>query len=271
MTLKNRNRTILALLWISIGFLLINSLILFYAVCYGPMPFSSLYNVQNHTFFLFASQPLYLIIGIFIQNLFAIVGCFVLYRSFVKTQSTEVIFFTLFLFAVLSDVVRLWIPALELQKNYSALYMFCGNTSLFSILLVPSSLLLMVIVSYTEQKQENEKIVAIFLLIIATTAVYIPLNTSRILHNYAVDYPFKKTIIAVTVLSNAITLAINYFYNKSRTYNQKTTVGLLLIMIGIHSVKHSINIVILLIAIILLTFGSIFYIKELHNQYLWTD
>lgn len=271
MTLKNRNRLILTLIWISIGFLIINSLILFHAIAYGNLPFSVLYDVEKTGFILFTSQPLYFVIGIFIQNLFALVSTVALYRSFVKTQSPQVIFFALFIFAVLGDVIRLWIPAFDLQNSFSAFYMFCGNVSLISILLIPPALLMMEIVSYIEQRQDSEKLIAILLLITIATAVYIPLNTSTLHDNFIIDYPFKKTIVAVTVLSYAFTLLINFFYNRSRTYSQTTTFGLVFLMAGIHFIKHSMNIVMLVLASVCLTLGCIFYIKELHNQYLWTD
>ena len=121
---------ILALLWLSIGFLILNSLILAHSIKTQVLPFSMLYNTERSGFFIFKIQQLYIVIGIFLQLMFAIVGTYVTYRSFVNTQSSEVLFFALFIFAGLLDSFRLWIPAFNLQNTYSPLFLFCGNASL---------------------------------------------------------------------------------------------------------------------------------------------
>lgn len=271
MTLKNRNRTILSLLWISIGFLLLNSLVLAHSLITHTLPFSTLYNIERSGFFIFKIQPLYIVIGIFLQLLFAIVGTYVTYRSFVNTQSSEVLFFALFLFAGLIDSFRLWIPAFSLQNTYSPLFLFCGNASLVSTLLIPASLLIMCVLSYTEQKQDTEKMIAIVIFIAIFTAVFIPLNTTKNLFNFTVAYGFKKIIVTYTLICYALTLLINFLYNKQRAYDQKTTFGLLFLMIGMHAVRHSVNIAMVIVSTIFLATGSVFFVKELHNQYLWTD
>ena len=271
MTLKNRNRMILALLWLSIGFLILNSLILAHSIKTQVLPFSMLYNTERTGFFIFKIQQLYIVIGIFLQLMFAIVGTYVTYRSFVNTQSSEVLFFALFIFAGLLDSFRLWIPAFNLQNTYSPLFLFCGNASLVSTLLTPASLLIMCTHSFNEQKQDTEKLVAIVIFIAIFTAVFIPLNTTKNLFNFTVAYSFKKIIVTYTIICYGLTLLINFLYNKQRTYDQKTTFGLLFLMIGYHAVRHSVNIAMIIVATLFLTMGSVFFIKELHNQYLWTD
>lgn len=262
---------ILSLLWISIGFLLFNSLVLTHSILYQSLSFSKLYDVERSGFFIFKIQQLYIVMGIFLEILFAIVGSYVTHRSFVNTQSPEVPFFALFLFAILIDSFRLWIPAFSLQNTYSPLFLFCGNASLVCTILNPAALLLMCVISYTEQKQDTEKLLASVLLIAVFTAVFIPLNTTKNLFNFTVDYSFKKIVFCYTLLCYSLTLVINYFYNKQRTYNQKTTLGLLFLMIGIHGVRHTVNIAMVFTAAVFLALGSIFFVKELHNQYLWTD
>lgn len=271
MTLKNRNRMIFSLHLLCIASFFLSILIVFFAFSTQSLNFSELYNQNNHALFSFSSQPIFILIGIFIQLLFSIISSYVLYRSFVNTQSCQVLFFALFIFAVLLDAFRLWVFALNLEQTYSPLFLFCGNTSLISSLIIPCSLLTMSIVAYTEQKQDSERFVPIIILTIIFASTLIPLNTTKVHINYSVDFSFRNIIITYSVLCYALTLLINFLYNKQRTYNQKTTIGLLFLMCGVHSIKYSINLYILILAIFLLVFGCILYIKELHNQYLWTD
>lgn len=271
MTLKNRNRSILVLLGISIATLLFQCFLILNLYINGNFTFENLYDATKTGFFLTTSQNLYVLIGILFEYLLVIVDSYVVYRSFVKTQAPEVPFFILMLFSVLFDTFRLWILTYNLSDTFSPLFIFCGNACLFSSILTPLALLLMTIISFTEQKQNYDKFTAGIFLISLFLASLIPLNTTKTLPNYSVDYSFRSLIIVYSILSYIIALTAHFFNNKIKGYNQLTTIGLAMLFTGIHLLKFSLNLLILLLSLGLLVAGSVLFLKELHNQYLWTD
>lgn len=271
MTLKTRNRTILVFLGLSIATLIFQGLLVLYSYLHETLTLESLYDYSKTGFFLTTYQNIYVLIGILLEFLMVIIDSYVVYRSFVKTQAPEVPFFVLMLFSILFDTFRLWIQCFNLSDTFSPVYFFCGNASLFSSILTPLALLLMTIISFTEQKQNYDKLTAGIFLISLFLATVIPLNTTKTLPNFSVDYSFRNLIITYSVISYITALTAHFFNNKIKGYNQLTTVGLAMLIVGIHMLKFSMNLLVLIFAFSLLTAGSILFLKELHNQYLWTD
>lgn len=271
MTLKTRNRINLIFTSISFATLLYQSCFLLYFFLHDKLTFSSIYDNTKTGFFLFISQDLYVMIGILFQFLLVIIDSYIVYRTFIKTQAPEVPFFIIFLLGILFDTFRIWIPTFSLSNSYSSMYLFCGNATLFSHILAPLGLLLLAIVPFTELKQNYDKLAAVIILISLFLATLIPLNTTKTLPNFSVDYSFKKLMITYTIISYGATLIAHFFNNKGKAFNQLTTVGLALLMIGLHLLQNSMTLIALVSGIAAVSLGSVFFLKELHNQYLWTD
>ena len=194
-----------------------------------------------------------------------------LYRVFEKTQASDISYFFLFLISLIANSMRIWIPLFNMEGTYSNLLVFCGDCVIFSKLLMPLSLFFAVVMGNVEQRQDLEK--NIFLLIIGCVffAQIIPLNTANFCMNFEVDYSYRNVIKIATILVSLATIIALFFNNMQRFYTQFTTLGLGLIIIGTYILFNSTNLLKLIISFFLLLFGNIFYLKELHKQYLWND
>lgn len=271
MTLKTRNQMNLFLLGLfSLSFLIQLSLLI-WSFVNGTINISTFIKLTKTSDLFFKNQTFYYILGIFFQNLFVIINCWVTHRSFVKTQGSEVPFYLIFLLAIFTDTFRLLIIIFNLSSSFSELYIFCGNASLFSKILAPLSLLLMTCLPYSKQKQNSDTISLICILISLFISSIIPLNTAITLENFSVDYSFKILVILFTICAYFISAITLFFTNKANGYNQKTTIGLIFLILGVYSIRYAMNFFVLILAITELTLGSIFFVKQLHNHYLWKD
>ena len=271
MTLRFRNRLNLVLSAVAFIILLSNTLLLLYSIWNGTFMANDYLGINNEGRILTKYIPLCGIISLLFKDLYVCVITIVIYRSFVKTQATDVIFFTLFLVSLLVDSVRLCIPLLNLNNTYSSLYIFCGNAGVFARLLGPAALLFTVIMGSLEQWQNLEKNIIILLVVSFFTAEFLPLNTAVTHQNFTIDHNYTKVLTAYTIIASLVTLIIQYINNKNRFLSQMTTIGLALLIAGIYFLYYGINIINLSLGMILLTTGTIIFIQRLHNQYLWLD
>ena len=273
MTIKTRNRLNISLFVFSLVFLLANVLILLLAL-YKKSFSLELYKALDEgagSWLPLSYNPLIVLISIYFQIIYVCVTSFMLYRVFEKTQASDIPYLFLFLIALISNSLRLWIPLLNMSSTYSQLLLFCGNSILFSKLLVPTSLLFSVVMSGVEQRQDLEKNIFILLLGCLFFAQLIPLNTANICKNFEIDYSFRTVIKITSILIVITTLIALFFNNRQKFYTQKTTIGLALISTGTFILFNSINILRLAAAFVCLFAGNLLYLRELHKQYLWND
>lgn len=270
MTIKTRNRFNIALFIISIIFFIFNITILTIQIFNGQFIFNSPEYTLGTSIFT-EYNPLVPIISLFIQILYVSISSFMLFRIFEKTQASDIVYFHLFLFACLIDSFRLWIPLFNISDTYSNLLIFCGNTTIFSKILIPLSLFFTVVMGNVEQRQNIEKYVFLLILISFFMAEVIPLNTSITCPNFSVDFGFKKIIFITTIIIMIVCITSQYINNKKLMHSQMTTIGYSLIYIGIYILFNSISFLRLILAVLILSFGTIIYLKTLHNQYLWND
>lgn len=270
MTIKFRNRLIFLLCVLSLVFLLLNTtifLIKFFTDSLDLSYFQSFY--KNDVPFLFSYNTIYIFAANFLQIFYVSITSFFLYRTFEKTQSKDIVFFYLILIAFLVDTFRIWIILFNLTETFTSLLIFCGNASLFAKLLIPISFLLTVISRDSSEHHEEEKILSIVLISAFALALIIPLNTTKILPSCTVNYAFRKELVNYAILSIILTIIFLFYDNYKNEYSQLTTVGLLLVAMGIYSTMNCTNLFLFILSIVFLTAGTILYLRNLHKQYLW--
>ena len=271
MTIKTRNRLNISLFYFSLVFLAANIIIFLFTLYNNSFSLSIPNDIPTNRPFLVRYNPIIVIISMFFQIIYVCVTSFMLYRVFEKTQASDIPYIFLFLISLIANSVRIWVPLFGMIDTYSNFLKFCGNCVVFSKLLMPLSLLFAVVMGNVEQRQDLEK--NIFLLLIGCIffANIIPLNTANICFNYEVDYSYRNVIRIASILVVIATLIALFFQNKQKFYTQFTTIGLGLIICGTFFLFNSVNLLNLILSFLLLLFGNIFYLKELHKQYLWND
>ena len=270
MTIRTRNRLNIILFIISTIILLSEIFLLLWQLLTKNLNIQLLYTSKS-TFFLTKYNPYVVIGALYFQITYVSVSSIILFRSFEKTQASDIVYFYLFLVACLVDSFRLLIPLLNISETYSNLLIFCGNASLFARLMIPLSLLCTTILGTVEQRQEIEKNIFIITLLSIFFAQIIPLNTAVTCPNYSVDYSFKNTLNIASIIIIVASIVYLFVENKNHLYSQKTTMGFLLLALGIYCLFDATNLLKLIIAASFLSVGTFMYLKELHNQYLWKE
>ena len=271
MTIKTRNRLNISLFYFSLVYLAANIILFLFALYNQSFSLKLFEEPVKGLSFLTKDSPLIVMFSLFFQILYVCLTSYKLYRVFEKTQASDISFIFLFLISIIANSLRIWLPLFGMINTYTGLLIFCGNCLIFSKLLMPLSLLFSVVMSDVEQRQDLEK--NIFLLLVGCVffATIIPLNTSNICTNYEVDYGYRNILKIAGILVTLATLITLFFNNRQRFYTQYTTIGLGLIFVGTFILFNSTNLLRLISSALFLLFGNIFYLKELHKQYLWND
>ena len=215
MTIKTRNRLNISLFVFSIVYLAVTVLFLL-LLLYNKTLLSSLNTVVEQSDkgkFLTKYNPLIVLISLYFQIIYVCATSFTLFRVFEKTQAYDIPYLFLFLIALIANSFRIWVPLFNMSGTYSGLMLFCGNSILFSKLLVPTSLLFSVVMSGVEQRQDLEKNIFILILGCLFFAQLLPLNTANICRNFEIDYSYRNVIKITSILIVFATLIALFFNN----------------------------------------------------------
>lgn len=268
MTLKTRNRINILLFIFTLALLLAFLTMIFYSIInkkYFPPAFI---EREGRNFFLFRYSPHCVLAALLFELIYILAATLIIHRSFQKTQASEVIYFTLFLFALLFDTSRIIIILFDITKTYSSLLITCGNFSLFSRVLYPIALLFTIILSNPEQRPNIERNIFLILLGAIFLTQFIPLNSAITNDNFTVNFAYRKILIFVGTFSILIAIIALFAKNRQHFTNQITTLGFAMIGGGTAVLFITSSIFFLILSIILLCTGTFLFLHELHKQYL---
>ena len=272
MTLRHRNKIILGLFYITFAFFLLYIGLFVFSIITQKLTFPEISNISNKsTFFLFKYSPYAIIVSCFIEVIFSCVILRTIYRSFEKTQSTQILYLSLFFLSIAIDSCRIFIPLFNLNNIFSKQINFIGHALIFSKFL---SLLSLALTNYSnpdEPIQNNERTCIVIIVVSLFFSFFIPINNTSILQNYSVSYGYYNTInkaLFIIIILNCISL---FFYNKENDYSQITTISFTVMSIGYYYLIFATSIFELILSATMMGFGIRYYIKELHDQYLLYD
>lgn len=223
---------------------------------------------QPSRFFIFGYNPIVVLCGVFIELLYVMIVSFITFRSFAKTQSSIILFFMFYLVAVFMDTFRVLIPLFHIYNSYSQGLMAVGNSTIFAHILSPLSLLVTAILHMNEQHQNSNKYSTILLFSALILAVFIPLNSTKILPNFTVAHGYSKAIFHTSSLFMILAVITLVISNYKSEKNQLTAIGFALFSAGTSFVFYSYSLVLLFIGFTLLGVGTTLYVMNLHNDYL---
>ena len=268
MTIRARNRFNIIFLISSIVILLSNITLFSYHFFTGKLVIP---EFESSGFFLFRYEFWSVIASIFTINLYVTTAAYLIWRTFEKTQATEVLFFLLFLAALLLNSTRLYVPIFGLNGSYSSNLISLGNLSLTARFLAPISLFALSAFSDEDYRQQTEQICLITILVSVFFAIYIPLNTSIIKENLCVSYGFSKAIQVFSIITSIISTITLFFHNKQHDFSQINTLGFFMIIIGYNHLFTCYTFAQYIAGLGLLSSGTAIYFTKLHQHYLWTD
>lgn len=269
MTLKTRNRINLFFSAASLLFLIFNLVFFIYQRINYNFFIPTPSTIPEGRTFLTAYNPNFVIASLFMEMIYACGIFFILYTVFEKTQSSEVIYFSVFTFSILLDSTRLWLVLFNMAYTYSVKVIFYQDIIIFARLLAPFALFLVCLMSEPEKRQFIEQ--NIFITVIATLVFgfFDPVNTGKFAPNFCHYYAYQRTfhLASIAILSGSILWM--FYDNKRKLISNKITIGFTMLAIGFFFVIDASTFILLFLGQTLLYFGSYIYLRQLHNQYLW--
>jgi len=216
-------------------------------------------------------NPICVIAAIFIMLLYVSVVTFFIFRTFEKTQATDITFFLLFLTACLLDTSRLMVPLFRISGTFSNFLISIGNVHILARLLAPLALFGNTVLSTEEYRQNTDRNSIIIIVAALFFAYFIPSNTSVILPNFSISYGYVHLIRFFSLLISLINIITLFLTNKKNEYSQLMTVGFALLTVGYSIMFFCYNIIGVIAGPVFLGLGTGIYLKETHNKYLWID
>lgn len=269
MTLKTRNRTNLFLSSLALFFLIFNLIFFIYQNInlnfFVPTPSF----IPEGKTFLTNYNPNFVIVSLFFEMVYACGIFFILYTVFEKTQSSEVIYFSVFAFSILLDSMRLWMVLFNLAYTYSVKVIFYQDLIIFARLLAPFALFLVCLMSEPEKRQFIEQNIFIAVIASMVFGFFDPINTGKFAPNFCHYYAYQKTFHMASILIIAGSILWMYYDNKRKLNSNKITIGFIMLSIGFFFVIDASTMILLLLGHFLLYSGTYIYLRQLHNQYLW--
>jgi len=268
MTIKTRTHLNFVLFIFSLIILVVN--LVFFIMFYLRSPVRiNYYDGKILKSIFFGYQPLSVYFSLFYMNLYVVLVSLIINHAFSKTQCTEISFFFCFLLACLAETVRFYIPVFSVDSTFSELLIVLGDFSLFARLLAPLSLLSAVIMTGMEQRQNLERNMILIIVLSLFIATVLPLNTSIIEKDFRVHIGYDRVVVIIEILIDSLAVISLFFFNLRDGYSQKTFFGMIMIIAGFVLSINSINFFLLILSIVLFSWGTSFYLKDLHDRYLY--
>lgn len=270
MKIKTRNNIITFFMFVSMAVILtvgiISGLKIYTKTLY--LPSYSPYRLWQG-FFLTKFNYQSVFIAIFVILIYVFISFLFINISFEKTQSTEIIYLSLFLIGFLTEPVRLCFPLMNLWNMWPSFATDVSRFLLFGRLLAPFSLLFTVIYSNFESRQYVEQNLVILLAFSLSACLVATFNTN-IIHpagyvQFGLEGAFlllRNSVLLFSIISQIIKSKQNH-----QTYHMP--LGFFLMILGYIILINVYNYITLAVGTLCIFPGTVMYLKELHSQYLW--
>lgn len=267
MTLISRNKLFFGFGIFTITFILfflILFLFQFFQELIFPLPLQiNLSNISLKSI-LFDDYTIFPIIATIFLGIYALVTTSLIRYSFEKTQSPEIIFFFGFLVGCLLEYLKLFIPIYNLWHSYSTFVIFIGKTCFACRLISLLCFLCSALFSSDFQSQQAEKNLLIIVIVSLIFAEFLPINTGTITPALFPASGFNKVFTIILFFIFFITCISMLVFIRS-----KYTLGYFFLMLGYLCLIYATNLILCVLGIFFLSFGTVKYLGKIHNYYLW--
>jgi len=209
------------------------------------------------------------VISIFLLLIYVFISYLYINVEFEKTQSTEIIYFSIFLMGCILEATRLAVPINDLWNSSSTLAIFCTRTVLLGRYISVFSLLLTVICSSQEYRQYVEQNIFILFVISLAISIFFPVNSGKIRNVCIMELGFHHVFQTGQVIIILLTWFSEFLQTITKKIKNKTPIGLILLSLGYFILREAFCYLFMAIGFLLLMLGTFIYLKDLHKQYLW--
>lgn len=268
MTLSTRNR-ILLVFTIFTG--IVGLFFICFAILYGIRT-NNFANLLNFTTLLNKKDHSGMIISLLLFSVYVPCSVILIYRTFEKTQSPEIFYFTLMLVGIFTETVQLCIPFFYLYTEQQNSFLhFIGRINFFGQMEVLLAIAAQNALYYQDKAHETDKYFKIITITAILFALIIPLNTHKIETTYLITYGFKKLLLILHGIIILQTFLSLFFSSKSRESHdyKMASYFFLLICLSYVFLLYTKVFLITIIAGICLIFASGQFLKNMHKYYMW--
>lgn len=267
MTLTARNRLFKILFIVSaslLGLLALTAVLRILINQPVSLPSYDFFSITGVISFLFTPMSYAALLSTIFISVYAPITSFLVRYSFEKTQSAEIIYFSVFLIGCLCEVFSLAIPVFSLWDSYSYLLLFIGRGAFAGRLLTVFSFLFAALFSKENQIQEADRNVVIVIFLAVLFAAIIPVDARTISTAMMVNTGFTTTFTAAKICLSVITFFTFFFTDRKRT-----GFGYLILYGGYAILITGSSPFTTILGSICLFIGTKIYLNEIHTYYLW--
>ncbi len=190
---------------------------------------------------------------------------------FEKTQTIEVAYFSVFIFIISIEALRLFVPALKLWERPVIFTVLLSKTVFFCRIYAISAILISALfAAYPFTRHSKSVLFAISVFAFSVTFA-IPANTSTLMTNFLIQSGFSnidKIIFAVFALIASLT-----YYIRGKQSNIKEYItaawSTFLILFGYMLLLTTASILPLITGIVAFITGTYYYLSAIHKYHLW--
>ncbi len=202
--------------------------------------------------------------------LFAVISLFIIRYSFLKTNSTEIFFYSLFLISLVFDLSRSYIAVFTYFRIPEYYNIYASRVCYFGKFFGLASLFVSAFFTSEAETKKAETTAAVILLLSYMLSSSIPFSTYKLAT--MIQQPGYFTYFAFSILSIEFLTVLIYLFNYLQSGNREhltLSLSMILIFAGRETSFFFSEPVIFISALLLLTAGTFFFSNKVHQIYSW--
>ncbi len=220
---------------------------------------------------IFSTQYMAVLSSIVILVVYVIIVSTIIFFLFQKIQSSEVIYFSIFLVSCLFEALRFVILYISLTGLYSDVLLVSARAIFFAQTCAPLSFLIAAIFLGRKQEDNIERFCSLVFAASIICSFFMPFNTGTVTSNGMLTYGFMTQINIMRILLAILAFCcflINCTANETAEL-KGAAYGYLVLYLGYLLLTVSDNFLLFSVGFTLLGTGTFLFIKSLHRYYLW--
>ena len=257
MTITKRNIFLLVSIFILLALTITTAAVPFLIQKKTEIPFSAI--LYSPDFFM----PVILI-------LFSIISLFLIRYSFLKTNSSEIFFYSLFLISLIFDLSRSYIAVFSYFRIPEYYNIYASRVCYFGKFFGLASLFTAAFFTSEEETKKTETTTAVIILISYMLASSIPFSTYKL--STMIQQPGYFTYFAFSILSIEFLTALIYIFSYLQSDNREyipLSLSMILIFAGRETTFFVSDPFIFITGLLFLAIGTIIFSNKVHQIYSW--
>ena len=205
-----------------------------------------------------------------ILMLFSVISLFLIRYSFLKTNSSEIFFYSLFLISLMFDLSRSYIALFNYFRIPEYYNIYASRVCYFGKFFGLASLFTAAFFTSEGETKKTETTTAVIILISYMLASSIPFSTYKL--STMIQQPGYFTYFAFSVLSIECLTLLIYIFNYLQSGNREyipLALSMILIFAGRETTFFISDPAVFITGLIFLSIGTVIFSNKVHQIYSW--